>query len=438
MTNNLIKSIFYKNKLEILKDRKLNYEIGMYTNEQIIKFQLEKFNKIWENAYRNIPFYKSWKSTYNLPDKIDTISELNNFPVLTKKDIQINKDLIFKNLENYNTISTGGSSGEPTIFPTNKEESEFLFSNIYIGRSWWNIEPLDSTVLYWGHSHLFGSGFKGKINELKRKLADKIINIKRFNAYDMSIDTLKKYLTQLKKENPCVIIGYTSTIYKLAKYVKDLNENIGIKTNLKAVIVTSETVSDADIKLIEDVFKVPCVIEYGMAEAGVISYSKDKSLNMQVFWDSFIAIKDTNDTLLITTLYNKIFPLINYRTDDCISIKEEFETSIIKFNKILGRKKDILRVGSSDGKLLEFSGILMVHLLKSYPNLYEISFKQIDDKRIKINYTSSCKIDNINLKSYFLENLSSDHDNLDADNFIFENVDKIEKTVAGKIKLIED
>jgi phenylacetate-coenzyme A ligase PaaK-like adenylate-forming protein len=96
------------------------------------------------------------------------------FPInyfLTKDLEQVSeetKKLIFNHLKEYNTISTGGSSGEPTAFPTNKDESNFLYSNIYIGRSWWNIKPLDPTLLYWGHSHLFGSGIKGKINEFKK------------------------------------------------------------------------------------------------------------------------------------------------------------------------------------------------------------------------------------------------------------------------------
>ena len=49
------------------------------------------------------------------------------------------------------------------------------------------------------------------------------------------------------------------------------------------MVVTSETVTDYDVNLIEKVFNVPCVIEYGMAETGVIAYSKDNSKILSYF-----------------------------------------------------------------------------------------------------------------------------------------------------------
>ena len=39
---------------------------------------------------------------------------------------------------------------------------------------------------------------------------------------------------------------------------------------------------------------------------------------MKLFWDTFIGIKNDENVLNITTINDRIFPLINYSTNDLI------------------------------------------------------------------------------------------------------------------------
>ena len=350
--NNMRKFINFLLKFTVLNSRYklINNKKKLYKNnsnkDEIYKYQIDKFNTIWSKSISEIPFYKMWKDKHNLPSSITNLDELRQFPVLTKRDIQENQELIFNNLSKYTIVSTGGSTGEPTKFPASKEESDFSYANHYLGRGWWGIKPLDKILLFWGHSHLFGGGIKGQINQYKRVVSDWLINTKRLNAYDMSVDTLGRYYQELKKSNPSMILGYTSAIYKISKYIDENNLDTGNKSNLRGVVVTSETVTDYDIELIEKVFKVPCVLEYGMAETGVIAYSKEKSKNIKLFWDTFIGIKDDNNILNITTINDRIFPLINYRTDDMVETEDE--CSILTISKILGRKNDFIKIKNGD------------------------------------------------------------------------------------------
>ena len=132
--------------------------------------------------------------------------------------------------------------------------------------------------------------------------------------------------------------------------------------NLKGIVVTSETVTEADIALIQEVFKVPCIIEYGMAETGIIAYSSQHSKIIYLMWDSILGLKK-DKVLAVTTLNNKLFPLINYQTDDIVITGDI--NSILHINFIAGRNKDILKVAIKNG-FLELSGILMVHILKGF------------------------------------------------------------------------
>ena len=244
----------------------------------------------------------------------------------------------------------------------------------------------------------------------------------------MSYKTVDNYCKELFRSNPVVIMGYTSIIHKVSRYIKEHNLDIGNKSNLKSVIVTSEVVTNYDIELIESVFNVPCVIEYGMAETGVIAFQHNKSKNLKVFWDSFICVKNNNN-LLVSTINNRLFPLINYQTDDIVKC-DDF-SSILFIDEVQGREKDVLNIAGKDG-VITLSGILMIHILKSYKGIYSIQFRQLEHLRVDVRLVTDSEVGLSNVKQYFLRNIRIDHADVSEDSFVFKNVNNIEKTIAGK------
>ena len=430
MMNYMLKNSFFKKRLKLLEYKKRLYQISR-SNDEVHYYQIEKFNKIWHRAINEIPFYQLWKKKYNLPVTIKNVDELKSFPILKKKHIQQNEKLIFSSLKGCSIISTGGSTGKPIKFPTSMKESLNSYANHYLARGWWGIKPLDSILSFWGHSHLFGVGVKGQINQYKRSFYDWLINTKRLNAYDVSLNTLGKYYQVLKKSNPVMIIGYTSSIYKIAKYIDENNLDIENKSNLKGVVVTSETVTDYDVNLIEKVFNVPCILEYGMAETGIIAQSKESSKNIKLFWDTFIGMKDEDNVLNITTINDRLFPLINYKTDDIIETKDNL--SILKIKKILGRKNDFIKIKVGNN-IIESHSELFTHILKSIKGI--INFKVIQKKSlaIEIEYVSP---KNLDISESFFNEIQKEFKDVDKTTFSFKQVDDIPKTIAGKAKWIE-
>ena len=431
MINHILKNLIFKKRLKILDHKKKLYQISRSIDE-IYQYQIDHFNKIWQKTIAEIPFYQYWKKKYDLPNFIKNLDELKYFPSLEKKHIQENEDLIFLSSKNYTSISTGGSTGKPIRLPVSKIETLNSYANQYLGRSWWDIKPLDRIIFCWGHSHLFGNGIHGKINQYKRLLYDFIINTKRLNAYDMSSGSINKYCQIINKSNPVTIIGYTSSIYRIAKYIDENNFDINNNSNLKAVVVTSETVTNYDINLIEKIFNTPCVIEYGMAETGVIAYSsKENSENMDLFWDTFIGIKDDKNILNITTISERIFPLINYKTDDLIESNDNH--SILKIKKILGRKNDFLKI-KVNNNIIESHSEFFTHILKSIKNIENFKIIQKKNLDIEIEYVS---VNNFDISEIFLNEISKEFNGVDTNTFIFRRVKDIQKTIAGKTKWIE-
>jgi phenylacetate-CoA ligase len=431
----LVKKFVLSDRLSILAEKKRLYG-NIHDGTEIVEQQTRGFNAVWERCYKTIPFYTQWRNRHGLPERISSVDDLCKFPSLTKRAIQENHDLIFQNGKIKQYVSTGGSTGEPTRFPSSKTEAIPTYADLYAGRSWYGIQPLDRALVFWGHSHLFGSGWRGVFNNCKRKMYDRVLNTRRLNAYDMSAETVEKYFNVYRRSTPAFILGYTSCLYKLAKYICEHGADCGRKDNLKAVIVTSETVTMSDIELLGKAFKVPVAVEYGMAETGVIAYSRNSPSNLQVFWDSFIGTVGSDRVLSVTTLYDKLFPLINYSTDDRVDVDSAEDGSILTFRSIVGRRRDLLTVGTKKGSPLELSGILMVHILKSYPHIYSIQFEQLEPDGVRLSLVADCQLDVQRVKDYFLREIRKDHKSIDTNRVEIAQVSSIAKTAAGKESLV--
>jgi phenylacetate-coenzyme A ligase PaaK-like adenylate-forming protein len=373
---------------------------------------------------------------HRLPGRISSIYELTDFPLLTKRVMQEHHDSIFQNGKIKRYISTGGSTGVPTRFPSSSRDAAPAYADIYVGRSWWGIQPLDEGLVFWGHSHLFGSGWRGRLNGIKRRAADWLVNVRRLNAYDMTPGTVAGYYDIYRRSNPTFLLGYTSCLYKLAKYILENRLDCGRKDRLKAVVATSETVTGSDVDLFHKVFGVPVAIEYGTAETGVIAYSHESTWKLRVLWDSFIVTAGNDRILNVTTISDRVFPLINYRTDDVVDILRETEGSILELRSIQGRKRDVLRIGAVDGSYLEVSGILLVHVLKSYPRLYSIQFEQFEQDTVRILLAADRPLDLPEVKDYFIREVRKDHANIDGNCILMEQVESVSKTLAGKEGLV--
>lgn len=405
--------------------------------EEIMRLQLRRLNEVWSWASSCVPFYKMWKSRHSLPGLIQNVADLDCFPLLTKAVVNEHRDLIFSAFPSRAaTLSTGGSTGVPTVFPTDRGFADANYVNTFVGRGRWGIAPLEETLLIWGHSHLFGSGIRGRVAQLRRMAADWVVNIARYNAYDLSLGTIERYVEAIRSSNPAVIVGYTSAIYKIAKYCEENNIQLRSKGKLKGVIVTAETVTNADIELIRRAFGVPCIIEYGMAEAGSIAYSHSEADNLEIFWDSFVARASSDGHLTLSSTRQCYFPLINYATSDRVTVRREVAGSVLAIGLVQGRTKDVLTVRAVDGGTISLGGILMVHALKNHPGVYQISFKQSKEMVVKISVVASSSIDVLHLKSYFFDNISRSCPGIDINSFEFERVDSLPKTVAGKEMLI--
>ncbi len=431
--NYILKNIVLSKRLNILNKKKELYNT-VTNNEDIYAYQLSKFNATWKYCIDNIPFYKKWQKDHSLPDQITSIEELKNFPVLTKTKIHANQEFILENLKDYYLTSTGGTSGITTHFPTSKANADESYANAYLGRSWWGIEPFDNILMFWGHSHLFGKGYKRYIRQIKKKISDILINTIKISSYSLDSHNIKEFYQNIEDVSPQIIISYSSNIFKICKYMQ--KNNIFYKNeSLKGVILTSETVTKVDVDLINKYLNTDVINEYGMAETGAISYSFSATNNIKTFWDSFILTTDDKNELIITTIGGNIFPLINYTSEDMVVPDKVYKHSVLSLSSVEGKVRNILEVSLVNKNVKNISTIFFDHILKYYENIYSINYRQ-EHEKVSIILTSDILLDISELKEYFASEVNKEFSGVDFTKIEIVQVDSVEKTIAGKNKTL--
>jgi phenylacetate-coenzyme A ligase PaaK-like adenylate-forming protein len=400
--------------------------------------QVERFNATWSYCLSDIPFYRSWQREHGLPDRISHPSDLHAFPALDKTTLVERSEEIFQRGAITDAYTTGGSSGEPARYPRGAKDDIAIWSDAYTGRGWWGIRPFDPHVVLWGHSHLFGTGLRGRLAHARRRVADGMLDITRLNAYDLTDDALRADYASLRTSDPVFLVGYTSAVFRLARFIDSNGLTLERPRRLRGVILTAETVSDADIALVERVFEVPAIIEYGAAETGAIAYSRGGSRPLQVLWDSFVCLVDSGGGLRVTTTAQRLFPLVNYAIGDVVQPSDVEGGNALGFDAVLGRAQDVVEVATVTGAPLLLSAIMPVHVLKSWAGVTGIQFRQHDGHRTSIFLRADSTLDLDAVSEYFAKELRKDHPDFDRASVSFAQVHDEQKTRAGKHRLFRE
>ena len=138
---------------------------------------------------------------------------------------------------------------------------------------------------------------------------------------------------------------------------------------------------------------------------------------------------------MVTTIANSIFPLINYSSEDLVEVEEEYENSVLVLKKIVGKIRNVLKVESEKGSFREISTIFFDHVLKFYPSIYSINYRQ-NKRSIDILLTSDIDLDLKDVKVYVCKEVSKEFSNIDFTKVNVEQVYFSKKTIAGKNQVL--
>lgn len=433
MMSRILRATVLRRRMALIRARAAIYDAG-WTRDEIERFQAERFNEMWKRHRASDPFYAAWAAEHGLPESIEHVSELERFPELTKPVLVARSEEVFRGGQVTESYSTGGSSGVPARFPRGPQDADGRYANSYLPRLWWGVQPLDSYVHLWGHSHLFGSGgFRTRVARAKRSVADRIVNAHRLSAYDTADKAIARYVDVVRRKNPVYLIGYASALCRLAQQILREGDPDYALPRLRVVVTTAETLLEPDVELLTRAFGVPVVTEYGAVETGVMAASRGGTFPLQVLWQSVILRVDAEGEIFVTTLDERAFPLINYRMGDVGVLSEPGSSNALQLERVLGRsQQDYVTMTTVDGEILRVTMLLPVQILKTETSILTVQFRQLEPGRLLVFLTATTTLDLPQIERMFRRNVELHHSELAPDAVSFEQADSPVLTLAGK------
>ena len=230
---------------------------------------------------------------------------------------------------------------------------------------------------------------------------------------------------------PKYIIGYGSCLMRLCAHVEctELDvRNIGVQ----CVINTSEPLGPDDAVRLAKVFGSTVVNEYGMAEAGVIGYSVGDLFPIHVFWRDFIVYLQSN-RLIVTTIGERCFPLINYDTEDLSLDTSRHGTSLLHISSLIGKVRDVVEVSDEHGNAHQVSVVLFDHILKQLPQVRSLHYEVRDDQSVNIKYTCVGRApSDEEFYRHLTRGMRRAHIDIDPRRILFQKIRQPLQTIAGK------
>lgn len=306
--------------------------------------------------------------------------------------------------------------------------------DLWFARSWFDLTPSSRLFLIWGHSHLLGSGVRGRLNGMRRTLADKVLGYYRFSAYDLSEDRLTAASKELLSFRPQYLVAYAGALDLFANHNRQ-NSEAYRKLNLKLAIATAESFPKPDsARIISEVLGCTVAMEYGSVETGLIAHTAPGG-EFKVFWRHYFLEGSESEhvpgayELLVTSLYPRSCPLVRYRIGDLISNDPESPAFSQQFSSVIGRCNDVLEIpGGPTVHSEAFS-----HAIKDNRSIS--NFQVVQSKRgdLELNYVAASPLDDAGL-ALIRDRLKRINPMLER--IPIKRVELLEQTIAGKTQRI--
>ena len=410
--------------------------------EELRRIQLipaEQFEQhVKESCWKIFQFHKDNNACYNSIAPQEHYSSWDEVPVMTKADLQrplgerLSEGFTKKNVY---VNKTSGSSGHPFVFAKDRFSHAMTWAEILDRYSWYGMDFHRTKQARFYGIPLDKSGY------WKERIKDWLSKRYRFPIFDLSDDKLGAYLETFKRKRFDSIYGYTSSIVLFAKFLKNRNLKLtDVCQSLKYCITTSEMLFDSDKLLLEKVFGVPVINEYGASELDLIAFTNpdgefqlnSETLFVEVVDEEGKTLPDGEEgRIVITSLFNQAHPMIRYDIGDSGIIEREGRWKRPILKKLLGRTNDVAVLPG--GK--KVPGLTFYYVTKSIieddSKVTEFIIEQEAEDGFTILYTSS---DQLSEKE--IENIRSALNKYVGSglNLKFIREEKIRRTASGKLK----
>lgn len=397
-----------------------------FSEEKLRERQWIKLKQLIEFVYLNNKYYRDkFDATGIHPRDIKSIKDIIKLPILTKKDIKENGNLIISvgyNKSKLIEAKTGGSTGKPLKIYYTEECSVLQNACARRHDRWSGWEVGEPVGCVWGNPE-YPVGLKAK---LRATLLAPIIYLDTMSINEESVINFSK---QWRRVKPTLLFGHAHSIYILAVFVIKM----GIQdVTPKSIITSSMMLLSHERTIVEKAFGVKVFDRYGCEEVGLIASECEKHEGMHINIDNqfveFIkkdgsyAKHGEQGYIVITNFENRAMPFIRYKIEDMgipFDMKCSCGRGLPLMDKVAGRTADFLV--KSDGtkvagvslierSLTAIEGIEQMQIVqnkKDSINIYIVKGNQYNDKSERLLLDEFKRVfgEDINISVKYIEQI---------------------------------
>jgi phenylacetate-CoA ligase len=387
MNSAITKMLLRIAKPQVIQKLQFLMETQYYSPDTLRVMQAKKLVRILTYAKRNVPFYED----VNLRgmNHANVISYLRKMPFMTKDILRES----FSELKSssftgrYRRNTSGGTTGEPVTFLQDNDYRTFGMASELLFHSWAGRKFYEPIIKLWGSERDTITGKKGILTHLK-----KLQNIYILNSFRMNRELMWDYYHKIAKIQPSAMSGYVQSLMEFAQFLEENQQN---NMTLKGIISTAGTLHEEVQNYLRDIFHCPILNLYGSRETNAIAcsctYNTGLHLNSLHHFVEVLtpegkecAPGDTGE-IYITTLNNKVMPLIRYKIGDLAIPMEQKPCpcgrGLPQVKRIVGRTVDIFK--AIDGTLVD--GEFFSHLFYDKPWVRKFQVRQISRSCINVS-----------------------------------------------------
>ncbi len=305
--------------------RRDGYRLGPYRRElkrtqflspdELLDLQLRRVKTLLAKAHSTNAFYRRRFVACGFdPRDFSRLSDLAALPILRKDEIR--NELIHHLSDGYDRETvihkrTGGSTGVPIHVYMDLDAATFKKAAVERHDAWAHRFPGDPLGAIWGDT----KKLEPWRIRLRRSLTDRAFFL---DTLKFDEEHIASFVARLARIRPPVLMGHAHSVYRLAEYVRE-RRVAGLRFD--GIITTAMVLTEAERRVIEEVFQSPVFNRYGCEELSIIASECDAHTGMHIFSEGLYIEFIGHDVsvprkMVITDLLNVAMPMIRYEIGD--------------------------------------------------------------------------------------------------------------------------
>jgi phenylacetate-coenzyme A ligase PaaK-like adenylate-forming protein len=339
-------------------------EVDRWPRERLLDLQRTRLREVLEHAVAHSPYYREALG----PDAADaSLTDLPTLPkrvlmdrfdeVVTVRGVRLEKLRSFlstsapgdRYLGAYRVFATSGSTGLPGFFPYSHEEFDQWVAVGLAAFARVGVTP---------ETRLVAIGAPGDVHITRQLFAS--FQAGREGVPRLSVATpTDEMVAALNGYRPEAMIGYASVMGMLA--AEQLEGRLAVEPRL--VVAGSEVLTEETTRRIEQAWGITPVNVYAATEAPGIAIGSRDQVGMHLF-ENMVVLENVDaagrpvpagvpgSKVLLTTLVNRVQPLIRYELSDSVVLDVGPDPSGRPYTRVVrvdGRSDDILAFPRAGG-----------------------------------------------------------------------------------------